>query len=95
MTVDAKRIPPIHQRRFEMGRRAEKPVLPGADVIAGSLIGVPQWLATVYAGARPSYLRLKCLTHKLYGFMPLQQTYTRAMRKRRFPRPCRIRCFSS
>lgn len=36
MTVEAKRIPPIHQRKFEMGRRAEKLVVVGIAVIGGS-----------------------------------------------------------
>jgi hypothetical protein len=37
MMVEASRIPPIHQRKFEIGLRAGEPLLPGV-VIAGSVM---------------------------------------------------------
>jgi len=53
MTVDAKRSPPIHQRKFEIGGRAGKSLLTGVAVIGGSVITVPQWFAASVSGTRP------------------------------------------
>src|ERR1022692_2299558 len=57
MTGEANRIPPIHQRKFEMGRRAGESPWPGITGMIGSGIGTPRWLSGLWSGALPNYVR--------------------------------------
>ena len=81
MTVEAKRIAPIHQRKFAIGRRTGVGRLPEIVVMAGSAISMPRCSASAWL---ERLLRRQIqLSRVNQRHSPLTQTQMRATRKRK------------